>query len=392
VQIVALTPYVPHAGIAHAGGLFLHRYVTAVAREHDVTLVAPDDADNRAAADARPEGTALRLVAMPPVPAGTLRRRTWNLRNFRQGLTPGWQFLRGYRNDPAVRAAVRAADVVELHWGYLLPLAPDVRRWSPGTPLACFGHDVVSQALARRAVLEPDPARRWKARLLAGRVARQEAAYLNACDRAFYFSPNDVALLRAHGVTSPLTVVAPYLDLPSPPVGPAAAPRVLFVAAFGRPDNVEAARWLLDEVWPRVTVPGAELVLAGADPPDGLARPGVVVTGYVPDLDPWYRSARVVVAPLRSGAGLKFKVPQAMAYGLSVVATSVAAEGIVEESGPAVFGAVTDDPAAFALAIERLLTGDAAAVGARARDWMTGRYDFPATVRDVLAAYAALTP
>ncbi|MDQ1710946.1 MAG: hypothetical protein QOE45_396 [Frankiaceae bacterium] len=392
MQIVALTPYVPYAGVAHAGGLFLHHYVTAVAREHDVTLVAPDDAANRAAADARPAGTALHLVTMPPVPTATLRRRAWNLRNFRQGLTPGWQFLRAYRADPAVRAAVARAHVVELHWGYLLPLAGDVRRWAPRTPLACFGHDVVSQATARRAVLEPDPLRRWKARLLAGRVARQEAALLNDCDHAFYFSANDVSLLRAHGVTTPLSVVAPYLDLPSPPVGPAAATRVLFVAAFGRPDNVEAARWLLEEVWPRVAVPGAELVLAGADPPAGLARPGVVVTGYVPDLDPWYRSARVVVAPLLSGAGLKFKVPQAMAYGLPVVATPVAAEGVVEESGPEVFGAVTDDAAAFARAIGDLLAGDAATVGARARAWVTARYDFPATVRDVLATYERLAP
>jgi glycosyltransferase involved in cell wall biosynthesis len=391
VQIVALTPYVPHAGIAHAGGLFLHHYVTAVAREHDVTLVAPDDADNRAAADDRPAGTTLHLVAMPPVPDGTLRRRAWNLRNFRQGLTPGWQFLRAYRADPAVRAAVAGADVAELHWGYLLPLVGDVRRWAPRAPLACFGHDVVSQAMARRASIERDAARRWKARLLAGRVARQEAAYLNDCDHAFYFSPNDVTLLRAHGVTTPLTVVAPYLDLPAPPVGPVSEPRVLFVAAFHRPDNVEAARWLLDEVWPQVATPGKQLVLAGANPPPGLARPGVTVTGYVPDLDPVYRAARVVVAPLRSGAGLKFKVPQAMAYGLPVVATSVAAEGIQEESGPDVFGAVTDDAAAFARAVDALLTGDAASVGARARAWVNGRYDFPATVRDVLATYSALT-
>jgi glycosyltransferase involved in cell wall biosynthesis len=393
VQIAALTPYVPYAGIAHAGGLYLHHYVAAVtAAGHRVTLVAPDDADNRAAAPLRPAGTDLVLVPMPPVPDG-LRRRAWNLRNFRQGLTPGWQFLRAFRRDPRVRAAVAAADLVELHWGYLLPLAPDVRRWAPGAPLVCFGHDVVGQALARRAVTERDPVRRWKARLLAGRVARQEAAYLGACDHACYFSPNDVALLRSHGVETPLSVVAPYLDLPVSASGPAADPVVLFVAAFHRPDNVEAARWLLDEVWPRVTVPGARLVLAGAAPPPSVvARAGgaVTVTGYVPDLDPLYRAARVVVAPLRSGAGLKFKVPQAMAYGLPVVATSVAAEGIVEESGPEVFGAVTDDAAAFATAVSALLTGDAVAVGTRARAWVTGRYDFAASVRDVLAVYAGL--
>ena len=80
------------------------------------------------------------------------------------------------------------------------------------------------------------------------------------------------------------------------------------------------------------------------------------MTGYVDDLDPFYRDAFVFVAPLRLGAGLKFKVLDAMAYGLPVVATSVAAEGILEQCGPGCFAAVTDDPRRMAEAIVKLFT------------------------------------
>ena len=100
--------------------------------------------------------------------------------------------------------------------------------------------------------------------------------------------------------------------------------------------------WFLDHVWPRIQLecPASRFVVAGAQPPPELrdrAGTAVVVTGWVDDLGSLYAEADVFVAPLILGAGLKFKVPQAMVYGLPVVATPIAAEGIVEHSGASRF-------------------------------------------------------
>ena len=54
----------------------------------------------------------------------------------------------------------------------------------------------------------------------------------------------------------------------------------------------------------------------------------MVVRGWVPDLDEVYQSARVVVAPLRFGAGVKGKLGESLSYGVPVVATPLAAEGM----------------------------------------------------------------
>ena len=54
----------------------------------------------------------------------------------------------------------------------------------------------------------------------------------------------------------------------------------------------------------------------------------MIVTGWVDDIGAFSESARVFVAPLRYGAGVKGKIGQSLAYGLPVVTTSIGAEGM----------------------------------------------------------------
>jgi glycosyltransferase involved in cell wall biosynthesis len=82
-----------------------------------------------------------------------------------------------------------------------------------------------------------------------------------------------------------------------------------------------------------------------------LADEHVVVHGYVEDIAPYMDGCRVSVAPLRYGAGVKGKVNMAMSYGLPVVATPVAVEGMHVVDGEDVL--VAADPLAFADAVVR---------------------------------------
>ena len=94
----------------------------------------------------------------------------------------------------------------------------------------------------------------------------------------------------------------------------------------------------------------------GGDAPAGVAalgeRDGIRFHGHVPDLGPLLASARISVAPLRYGAGVKGKVNQALAHGLPVVATTCAVEGMHLVNGQDVL--VADDAEAFADAVLQL--------------------------------------
>jgi glycosyltransferase involved in cell wall biosynthesis len=170
---------------------------------------------------------------------------------------------------------------------------------------------------------------------------------------------------------------------------------VLFVAHSRRPLTAQATRWLLQEIWPLVLRrhPDATLVLAGAGGEEWLhddPSRNVHVTGRVEDLRPYYRAARIAVAPLRRGAGFKFKVAQALVAGLPAVVTSVGADGF-EALGGLEHLAIADDAEAFAEAIATLLDEpDLAGRGHAAAAWASGAFDFEGDLRETMRWYTEL--
>ncbi|MCU1394098.1 MAG: hypothetical protein JWM34_2526 [Ilumatobacteraceae bacterium] len=127
--------------------------------------------------------------------------------------------------------------------------------------------------------------------------------------------------------------------------------RAVMVGNFGYAPNVEGARWLIDEVVPRL--PDVELVLVGPGS-EALAPFGV---GYVDDLDAAYGSAAVALVPVHRGSGTRLKALDAFARRVPVVGTTIGLDGL--GARPGIDCLVADDAIAFADAIESIL-GDPA--------------------------------
>ena len=131
----------------------------------------------------------------------------------------------------------------------------------------------------------------------------------------------------------------------------------VFVGNFSYEPNADALDHLASDLWPRVRAmePALELRLVGSFAPESSGdweRAGMVVVGHVPDLGPELDRARLSVAPLRFGAGVKGKVLSSLSRGLPVVGTPVAFEGIPVEHEREVL--VAEEPAALAREIARL--------------------------------------
>jgi glycosyltransferase involved in cell wall biosynthesis len=122
--------------------------------------------------------------------------------------------------------------------------------------------------------------------------------------------------------------------------------------------NFDGLRWFIHEVWPEVhaKLGGARLLVAGftaegLDVATLLAGPGVVHLGFVDDPSELYNTARLFLAPTRFAAGIPFKVHEAAAFGLPVMATTLLAEQMGWESGTDLAASSPDDPKAFAKAL-----------------------------------------
>ena len=110
--------------------------------------------------------------------------------------------------------------------------------------------------------------------------------------------------------------------------------KLLFVGVMDYKPNEDAVIWFCENVWPtlRQTMPSAQFSIVGMSPSNdvkALAKlPGVVVTGKVPSVLPYFHDADVFVAPFRLARGVQNKILQAFACGLPVVTSPMGLEGI----------------------------------------------------------------
>ena len=143
---------------------------------------------------------------------------------------------------------------------------------------------------------------------------------------------------------------------------------LVFTGAMDYWPNVDAVQWFCDEVFPslRERFPGLMFYIVGSRPAPAVQalsqRPGVKVTGTVPDVRPYIGHAAVAVAPLRIARGIQNKVLEAMAMARAVVVSPQALEGIDAVPGSELV--LAEDAPAFAAAVGALLEGQASAASA----------------------------
>ena len=131
---------------------------------------------------------------------------------------------------------------------------------------------------------------------------------------------------------------------------------LLFVGNFAHRPNADAVHHFMRDIFPlvRSALPGVKLYVVGDNATPEIAAyasADTEVLGYVPDVEPLFRDCRLMVVPLRYGAGLKGKLGESLSYGLPVVTTSTGAEGFGLTDG--VEALIADEPQAFAAAVVR---------------------------------------
>jgi GT2 family glycosyltransferase/glycosyltransferase involved in cell wall biosynthesis len=222
-----------------------------------------------------------------------------------------------------------------------------------------YTHDLHHLRLQRQAELHSDS----KLKVVAAEVKVLECEIFHSVDRVTTPSAAEAEIVRRLSSGTPVTVLPPYHYDDSEiwtrdAEHFAAFSDVVFVGGFPHSPNVDAAIFIANEIMPLVwrERPDVRLLLIGYAPPakvQALAGPRIMVTGQVPKLEPFFDAARVFLAALRYGAGVKGKIVQAMRLGLPVVTTPIGAEGIGIEPG---FNAmVAEDASGLARCVLELL-------------------------------------
>lgn len=194
--------------------------------------------------------------------------------------------------------------------------------------------------------------------LLKSELALREIAAIYRCDLTLIISDYEMKLLQdTFRVDPSLLVHCPFmLDMSDKGDNqPTYQQRQHFVSIgnFRHAPNWDAVLYLKQTIWPliRKHIPNAELHVYGAYPPPKATalhapKTGFYVDGWVYDAHQMLCKARVCLAPLRFGAGIKGKLADAMLAGTPSVTTELGAHGMLgQASWP---GAIEDNPETFA--------------------------------------------
>lgn len=169
---------------------------------------------------------------------------------------------------------------------------------------------------------------------------------------------------------------------------------IVFCAKLDYFPNQDAALYFARSVWPLLRTLRPELVLqiVGSRPPRSVeqldGKDNIRVIGSVPDVRPFLGSAWVALCPIRARAGIQFKILEAMALGVPIVATRICCPGLAAEAGKHLL--VADTPQEFVSAVELLLENHAlrASLVQAGRKYVEENHDWSGCLRQLSDTYA----
>lgn len=372
-------PYPPNDG----GRIRTYQLLRQLAQRGQVTLLAFEPA-KQPDADWSPLQAVCDEVHVLPRPVVGRAGAAERLRLLRRRLPQASRLYDSETMAARVQTLLAAGDFDLLHVNelYLARYASLAGQ----TPRVMDHTDV--EALKQRRLLRADRRRttpygwlRWVEHWQWQAFERRSLAWFDAHSAV---SEGDAAYFRRYARGAPVAVVPNGVDAAAITVrpDPAGSPTLLYVGSMDYQPNAAAVLEFVRGSWPliRQAAPDSRLLVVGRNPPSEVQRlaqePGIVVTGTVPDVRPYYEQAHALVVPLRSGGGTRLKILEALAAGAPVVSTAVGAEGL--DLTPGRDFLLADTAQELAAQSLRLLADPAlrAALATQGRQTVIERYDW----------------
>ena len=358
MKILFLSPTVPFP-LTDGGRIRVFNLLKQIATRSDVTLLAletqPADADG--VAELQQLGIQVHLVpnapTLPRVSFGTLVTAFLK----QQPITIARYALPAYRQKFRELVATEGFDLVHYEMFHTAQF-----RMDTDLPGVLSQQNVDSEIWRRLCGETTNPFYKfayWTQQLA---FQRYERVISPKFDAVTCTSDIDAAVFQRHCSEDTIEIIPNGVDIThyQPDFTSEAPAHLIYIGSMDWYPNEDAVAFFADEALPQIQekVPDVQFSIVGGNPSARVKRlaerEGIVVTGRVPEIKPYFAEATVFVVPLRIGSGTRLKILEALAMGKSIVSTSVGAEGLDLKDRKEIF--IADEPIAFADAVIRLLT------------------------------------
>jgi glycosyltransferase involved in cell wall biosynthesis len=391
-------PYPPHQGTSLRN---LH-ILRALSHDHDVSLLSFDESGGGQAL----EPLTILCRVLTPVPAPN--RSKWErLAQLFTTRTPDVALrLRNDAFGEALELALRhdQYDAVQIEGIELAGYIPLIRASAPQSEIVLDCHNAETDLQRRAFSADRRQPGRWPAaiysRVQIARLARFERQALEAADKVIAVSAVDREKLLGlePDLKADISVLPNTIDVEQyrwkEDVDPVYRHDLVFTGKMDYRPNVDGVLWFADAIWPLILRdrPNTSWAIVGQKPHPRLeplrGMPGLLLTGRVPDVNPYLAGGSVYIVPLRIGSGTRLKIIEAMAGGLAIVSTLVGVEGLPVKPGENII--LAEQTEEWAKVILRLLEApeERARLGAAAREF-AAQYDWRCLIPLLNKLYAS---
>jgi polysaccharide biosynthesis protein PslH len=399
MRALLLTPSLPYP--PHQGGAIRNFNIIRGLHEagHEVTLLSFADPDINLASTPLPE--LCQQVETVESPQRELKHRLRDMFLSRQPDLARRLYSENFRERLKNILRQTGFDLIQFEGLEMATYLSTAQRHQPKARLCYDAHN--AEFALQRAIFAVDRQnpRRWPVAayswIQSNRIARFERYICQHVDLVVSVSQDDADLLCQIAPQSRIKVIPngiraseyeghkEHIDL--------GKNVLLFTGKMDYRPNVDAMLWFSSAVLPQIRqqIPDARLHIVGQKPHPQLetlrVQEGIEITGWVPEIQPFLQAADVYVAPLRMGSGTRFKILEALASGLAVVATSAAAAGLHQEAQRVM--QIVDNETAMAKAIVSLLQDEQQRrkLGEAAKSYVKEHYDWSVLIPHLLTAY-----
>jgi len=371
-------PYPPH----WAAGIRRYEFLRHLSAAHEVSLLTFAGAEEAQEVNALAR-LGIAVFTVPPPQSDTRARRLAQLASLWSTSSYAARSLHSDEMQQALDRLVEShhfdATIVEtchMSGFYLGPRAVAILD----------EHNIESELLFRGALTEGGPARRLLNLIESVKVRREERSAWRRAAGCLVHSDRERKILQraVPGKLAAVVTNGVHLDEFRGDGDLLGRNAIVFTGAMNYRPNTDAVKFFVRQVLPLILhhKPDAKFYAVGVGPPPELTRlagPNVVITGRVPDVKPYLRSASVYVAPVRFGSGTRIKVVEALAAGRPVVSTTLGCEGH-DSMLPGVHFLAADDAATFSREVLRVLDDAplASELGRAGRELVEREYSWPA--------------
>lgn len=337
MNILMITPYLPYP-LVSGGQIRTYNLLKNLHTKHNITLFSyiRKDEERQHIAKLKPFCTSIRVFKRGPV---------WSLSNILRSQFSFHPLLVTMYQSPELKEALAA----EIATGKYNLIHAETFYVMPNIPKTSLPIILVVQTIEHLGYKEftkrlgnplLKPFFYWDVQ----KIKHWEELYWRTASRLIAMSDEDKSYIqRRTPDVGDISVVANGVDVDFFNEVPKSLTDefvVLFVGTFKWLPNVEAVTYLVEKVWEKIKaeIPGAKLWIVGNSPTEKIQSymakdASIVVKGRVTDIRDAYKRANVLLAPVWSGKGTRYKILEAMATATPIVATPLAVEGLGVENG-----------------------------------------------------------